>query len=440
MAEEELGGAALVQPWLPGLRGAVNRSRRLGEGSVALTLTLRAAVGSRLIIWVVGIATLIVFGHNGFAVSSNDQFHYTEPFAQVWANFLVEPGARWDSVWYLGIAHSGYFSRPSSAFFPLYPLMIRLGTFVLGSGLLVGILISVCSLVIALYLLYLLARLDLGESGARMTLLLIAFFPTSFFFSAVYTESLFLALSVGAIYAARRDRWATASLLACLAAASRSNGLLVIVPLVWIYLYGPRDAGPARTTRSWWRPRYTLSRSALWLLLVPAGVVAYLAYLWVTHDAPLAPFQVQHLWGRQFAGPFGAIVRLARALPHDLGQILSGHTHSIGSGDPISWTTHNLIDLAFLIFALVGLAWSWRRVPRAYFVYAVVMLAQVLSDPTPMEPLVSFSRYILVIFPLFMGWGGKLAAKPVAARATLVLSAGLLAGFSGLWAYWAWVA
>ena len=440
MAEEELRAAAAVQPWLPSLRRAVRRSRRLGEESVALTLTLRVAVASRIIIWAVGLATLIMFGRNGYALPFNDPNHLTEPFAQVWANFLVEPGARWDSVWYLGIAHSGYFAKPATAFFPLYPLLIHLGTFVLGSALLAGLVISVCSLVVALYLLYLLARLDLGESGARTTLLLLAFFPTSFFFSAVYTEALFLALSVGAIYAARRDRWAIASLLACLAAASRSNGLLVIVPLAWIYLYGPRDAEPRGATGSWWRPRYPLSRSALWLLLVPAGVVAYLGYLWITHNAPLAPFQVQSAWQRQFAGPFGAIVHLATALPHDVHQFLSGHTLEIEPGDPLSWTTHSLIDVPFLIFALAGLAWSWRRVPRAYFVYALVMLAQVLSYPTPMEPLVSFSRYILVIFPLFMGWGGKLADKPLARRFTLVISAGLLAAFSGLWAYWGFVA
>jgi len=69
-----------------------------------------------------------------------------------------------------------------------------------------------------------------------------------------------------------------------------------------------------------------------------------------------------------------------------------------------------------------------------------VMLAQTLSYPTPNEPLQSFPRYMLVIFPLFMGWGAKLADRPLARRTTLIASAGLLLAFSGLWGYWGWVA
>ena len=403
-------------------------------------MALRAVLGSRLIVWVAALATTAIFGHNLMAVVLNDPDRLTEPFRAGWANSLFAPAARWDSVWYLHIAQSGYFSRESSAFFPLYPLLIHLGAVVFGSEAVVGVLISVGSMLVGLYLLYLLARLDLSDQAARTTVMLVAVFPSAFFFSAVYTESLFLMLSVGAIYAARRDRWALASILGCLAGASRSNGVLIALPLLFIYLYGPRIAPHRAIAGRWWQPRHRVSWSVLWLLLVPLGVVAYLSYLGITHDAPLAPFQVQYFWQREFAGPFGAIVHLATALPHDLHRIVSGSTLPVERGDPISWTTHDLIDLGFLLFALVGLAWSRRRLPAAYLFYALVMLAQVLSYPTAREPLASFPRYVLVIFPLFMAWAAKLADRPVARRGVLVSSAVLLAGFSGVWTFWGWLA
>jgi Mannosyltransferase (PIG-V) len=394
-----------------------------------------------VLVWLGALSALAIFGRSAVALAVNDSLHVSEPFRTGWANFVFAPTARWDSVWYLEIAHFGYFSRASSGFFPLYPLLIRLGAGIFGSEIVVGTLISIASMTIALYVLYLLVRLDLSDQAARTTVFLVAFFPTAFFLSAVYTEALFLALSVGAIYAARLDRWAPAAVLASLATATRVNGILLLVPLVLMYLYGPRQSLPLTGQLEWWRPRYRLSRSSLWLLLVPLGLAAYLVYLWITHDAPLAPFQAQQkLWRHEFVGPFGSIVTLALRLPHDLHRIVTGHANLIGPGDPLSWNAHDLVDVGFLAFGLAGLALSWRRVPRALFVYGLVYLAYALSDPTRTEALEAFPRFLLLGFPLFMGWGAWLADRPRARIATLTVSAGLLVVFSGLWGIWAWIA
>jgi len=437
--ERKAGQAAVSQPLLPNLRERVRSAPRTAQ-DVATGVAVRALVGSRLVVWLASFVAMATFGRNLEAMAVNDPNHLTQPFHAAWANFLFAPGARWDSVWYLHIAQAGYFAPPASAFFPLYPLLIHLGAAVFGSAALVGALISFGSLLAALYLLYLLVRLDFSDQVARTTVLLLACFPTTVFLSAVYSESLFLMLSVGAVYAARRERWAWAGILGCLAASSRSNGVLIALPLALIYLYGPRPGAATRLVAGRWQPRYRLSWSSIWILLVPLGLIAYLVYLWITHDAPLAPFQAEQFWSREFVGPFGAVIHLALALPHDLHRIFSGSTLPVEPGDPISWTTHDLIDLGFLVFAFLGLAWSWRRVPTAYFVYALVMLAQTLSDPSSVEPLASFSRYVLVIFPLFIGWAVKLENSRAARRAVLAASVVLMAGFSGLWAVWAWVA
>ncbi len=406
-----------------------------------MVVTVRALVGSRLIVWGAGLVALALFGPKLAVSSAMDAGHLTDPFSSSALNFAFAPAARWDSAWYLGIAHSGYFSRGSSAFFPLYPMLIRLGTIPFGSSpLIVGLLISVMSMTAGLYLLYLLSRLDLGHTQARSTVMLVAFFPTALFLSAVYTEALFLMLSVGAIYAARLDRWAWAGLLGGLAGATRSGGVLILLPLVLLYLYGPRAGASLRAATSWWRPRYRVTGSAAWLVLVPAGLLAYMGYLAVLHHAPLAPFQAEAQWGRHFAGPFVGIVKAIEAVPVDLRLGVTGRSAVAGAADPIGWTTHNLIDMLFVGFAAAGLVFSWRRVPFAYFVYAFALLAQALSYPTSIEPLESFPRYLLVIFPVFMGWGARLGERPRLNRRVLAASALGLAGFSALWAIWGWVA
>ncbi len=383
---------------------------------------------------------MAVFGHNTGASAFLDTQRLTAPFRASWLNFVFGPTARWDSVWYLRIAHDGYFSRPSSAFFPLYPLLIHLGAAVFGSPLIVGVLISIVALGLALYYLERLIRIDLGESTARTTILLLAFFPTAVFFSAVYTESLFLVLSVGAVYAARLDRWWLASFLGALAAASRPTGVLIVLPLIVLYFCGPGVGLAPTAIKAWARSRSRSSGSSLALVLVPLGLVAYLAYMWITNDAPLAPFQVQGAWGRHFAGPFGAAVKLFGLIPHDVSVLLHGPAPRVTLADSISWRAHDLIDLGFLAFAVAGLGFSWRRLPLAYFLYALAMVAEALSYPYSSEPLASFSRYIVVVFPLFMGWGAKLAENRLAARTVLFLSAIGLVVFSGLFAYWDWVA
>jgi Mannosyltransferase (PIG-V) len=417
---------AVALPSLPAAWRA-RRARACSEEAEAATrVTLRALLGSRAIVWGAGLVALAVFGQKTSVLASMDGRHLTEPFANGAANFLFAPAARWDSAWYLAIAHSGYATRSSSAFFPLYPLLIHAGTMLLGSALLVGTLISILATTAALHLLYRLARLDLTPEQARATVMLIAFFPAALFLSAVYTEALFLMLSVGALYAARLDRWAWAGVLGGLAAGTRSGGVLLLLPLVWLYL-----AGPGR------RP---VGRSAAWLALVPAGLLAYMAYLGLAHHAPLAPLQAEADWGRHFAGPLGGLIKALAAAPTDLRLGLTGHTVVVGAAAPISWPTHNLIDVGFAAFASGGLALAWRRVPFAYLVYGLALLVQALSYPTLAEPLQSAPRYVLVIFPAFMGWGAWLAERPRARRGVIVASALLLAGFSALWATWAWVA
>jgi hypothetical protein len=402
--------------------------RRPAEERAAWALSLRAVLVSRVIVWTAGVIAVAVFGRAHLAVEIFDPHGLTEPFHSSLANLLAAPAARWDSVWYLGIVQHGYFSRPSSAFFPLYPLLVRVAEPVFGSAVAAGVAISVAAMAGALYFLHRLARLDLSERAADLTVLLVAFFPTALFFSAVYTESLYLLLSVGAVYAARRDRWAYAGLAGAAAALSRPNGLLVALPLAILYLFPPGA------------PRRRIDRSAAWIAIVPLGAIAYLAYLGVIWHAPLAEYQAQADFGRSFGGPFGGVFGALIMLPGDIAHLAASTAQHSFHWTPVSSNQQHLIDLAFFVFATVGTWAGRRRLPLAYAAYAIALLAAAASYPHTGEPLEAVPRYMLVVFPAFMGWASVLADRRGAARVALATSSVLLVAFSALWGIWAWIA
>lgn len=392
-------------------------------------LALGAVFVSRGIVWAAGLFAITHFGLQLGQSAAFDPQHLTDPFRSLLANELVAPMGRWDSVWYLRIAQHGYASPASAAFYPLYPLLIRAGSTLLGPPLVVGSLISLAAATIALVLVHRLSRLDMNESQSRLTVLLIAFFPTALFLSAVYSESLFLALSVGSVYAARRDRWAWAGTLGAAAAATRPEGVLLVVPLGLLFLYGPREGGVARAGLL--RSRYRLTPAAAWVGLVPAALIGYMLFMAASGHGLFAPFHAEGVWGRRFVGPLDGIVAAMKGI--------RGNLMTIQLGIPVQ--PHDLIDVGFLLFALAGLESCRRRLPLPYFAYGVVSLAEAVSYPsTGSEPLLSLPRFVLVIFPVFMGWGARLGDRPRPSWAMLGISAALLAVFSGLWATWAWVA
>src|SRR4051812_45009251 len=209
----------------------------------------RAVVLSRLLVWAAGVLAVLVAGVSSRAADF-DPAGILAPYGEP-LDTLVAPGARWDSVWYLAVAHSGYGTDPGrAAFFPLYPLLLS----ALGSDIVLGILLSLICFAVGSLLLYRLTAIELGPAAAGPAVMALALFPGSLYFSMVYSEALFLALSVGAVFAARTGRWAWAGALGALAAATRSAGVLLVVPLALL----------------WWA-HSRRARDGAWLVLVPLG-------------------------------------------------------------------------------------------------------------------------------------------------------------------------
>jgi hypothetical protein len=396
---------------------------------------------SRAIVWGAAMAAVLIFGWASETSARLDPLYTTLPYTDSFANLLVAPAARFDAAWYLAIANHGYAVGGRAAFFPVFPGLVRLGGDLLGSPLLAGILISSCCGLGGLYLLHRLVALDLGLERARTVVWLAAWFPGALVISAVYSESLFLLVSVGAIYAARLGRWPVAGLLGAVAAATRSGGVIVIVPLLIIYLYGPRLEPPTwESTRALW-PRYRPRADILWLLVaIPAGLAAYVLYLGLSTGDPTSVFSAQAAWHRSFV-PLGGLALGLWAAVQGLVELivpsLARPPAAIAHGVPTQLI--DLRDIAMFCFLAGGIwlcAEVGRRLDPAYTAYAICGLALPLSVPAGGFPLMSLPRFEFVIFPLWIAlalW----AHERHRVRQVLWLFGMLLAICSSLFAVWA---
>jgi Mannosyltransferase (PIG-V) len=429
----------------------------------AVHQTWRALWSSRLLVWAAGVGTVLALGF-GPVRGAFDPPGVTRGFGRL-GDLLAAPAARWDSAWYLVIAHYGYrpdlgaYTASRDAFFPLYPLGLRAISALGPPPVLAGVLLSTIALAFALYGIHRLTTLELPGRGraapggdgaadaARLAVMLTAFAPMAFFFSAVYSESLYLALSVGLFWSARQGRWALVGVLGALAAATRSTGLVLALPALIIYLYGPReDRAPdfVRYARRRVLPRYRPRWDALWLAALPLGVILYGAFLGLSGGNALAPLHAQDVWGRHFAGPYVGVWDGVKAAFEGARQLLSNQRHHLyfatGSGSPFVEAGHNLVLLAFLLAAIAAVAGVVRRLPLAYGAYVIAALALPLSDPVRSQPLMSLPRFLLVLFPLGIWLGGWLSEHPRAQRPALVLSAVTMVFFGAQFATWHWVA
>ena len=472
---------------LAGGGAAIERSAVDPAKIVAVREVWRALWSSRLLVWMAGMSAVLAFGAGPVRNAFNPP-GVTRGLGWL-GNLLAAPAARWDAAWYLVIAHYGYrpdlgaFTSSRTAFFPLYPLGLSAIAHLGVPPVAAGVLLSIAALAVALYGIHRLTTLELARGGrariglpdvdagevARLAVLVTAFAPMAFYFSADYSESLYLALSVGVFLCARQGRWAWVGVFGALAAAERSTGLVLMLPAVMLYLYGPREdrlpdfepkqlhrtavrhrspglLGALSLThaRSRLRPNYRLRRDFLWLGLVPAGLGLYMLYLALDGGSALLPFHAQAVWGRHFAGPYLGVWDGVKAAFEGLRQLLSLQRHHVyfpaAGGSPSIDAGHNLMLFVFLLLAIPATVGVLRMLPLAYGVYVIAALAMPLSYPVASQPLMSLPRFLVVLFPLSIWLAAKLTEHPRARMPTLVVSAALMVLFVGEFATWHWVA
>ena len=386
---------------------------------------------SRALVWGGAVVSLLVLGKAAGRGRDPHQVEAAEPFGDGWAgdvlSAIFSPLAHWDAVAYLTIADEGYDgdlppTERRVAYFPLYPLAVRAAGGFAGSEavlLVAAYVVSAAAFLGALYLLHRLVDLELGRAAAGATVALVAFSPWSLFFSAPYTESLFLLLSVGAFYAARTERWAWAGACLALASATRNIGILLIVPVALLYLW----------------PRRRVGLDAGWLLLAPVGLALFSWHVDAVTGDPLGWIHAQEGeegYNRSLDGPLAGLWEGAKAA-------VEAPWHLVAGGGPRDGLLYDTLPFLLVLLAGAAVVWLVRELHPAYGVYVALALVPTLSAPGDEIPLFGVPRFLTVLFPLFMALAVLVERRRVT-RHVLAGSALLLSFLTATFATWHFVA
>jgi hypothetical protein len=339
-------------------------------------------------------------------------------------NYLQNPYfwafGNYDGQHYVNIAQNGY-GYGEFTFFPLYPLLIKIASFLTGPGLfeanLIGQVLSNLSFLAALIGFYNLARMDLNQKATKLAVILLVVFPTSFYFAAVYTESLFLALLVWAYYFFRKGYIFKASMLGLFLAMLRPVGVFIfpVFLLEW-YLINFKPAGTKKNIKI---PFNTA--------LIPFGLGIYMVYLKSKIGDSLAFFNSQQLVGEHRS-------RSVILFP----QIIYRYIFKIFPN--LNWHYFPVIFFTLLEFTIgagyfvLVIAMFWMVRPG----YALFSLLSYLM-PTLLGSFSSMPRYVLIIFPVYLILASRLQDKKYQLFAFIFISFILLVISFSLFARGFWI-
>jgi hypothetical protein len=338
----------------------------------------------------------------------------------IYSNDLLDMPARWDTGWYLGIANGGYEFDPGAdasaqqniAFFPAFPMTVRYLSAVLGrQPLWTGVGVSLVAFFLALGYFLRLARDELRDEDAAITAVtLLAVYPFAVFFSAAYTEGLFLLTLVGAVYHYRHgELWRAAGWgFAC--GLTRPNGAFLSIVL-----------GLMAVTPMWdavrWRPilppppGWEQIRRRLLAAAAPGlGMLAFSAFIYRLTGNPFEWAAQNVAWGR--------VYRSLDSLVSDRLGFIADH----GLYDFVSTQT---VDLLYVVAVLFMLASAWPVYRRFGFPYAVLLIVNLLP-PLAAGGMLSMGRVTSVLFPAFL-W--MAAVIPPRHRAAWIACFACLQGF-----------
>jgi hypothetical protein len=310
---------------------------------------------------------------------------------------LRELATRSDGGWYITLARNGYDKEPFNldkehnwAFFPLYPLLVRAVASWLGNYRLVAIALSNLCFFAALILLHKLVLACGYDKGlANRTIFYVAAFPTSYFFSLPWTSSLFLLLAVGSFLAAKRNLWWLAGLCAGLASATRYNGIFLFPALLIFYWQTQRP--------------FKLQANVLGLLFAPLGLLGFMTYLYSITGNAFAFADAQAAWKVHWGFFLQPLVTF----------LISPFELSAG------WNFRMLNFAAAVLALACGFAWLKRR----EWAWAFYIFISVIT-PLSMVTLEGHTRYMVVVFPLFVmlaQWGRSPLVDQVIRTVSLVL-------------------
>jgi len=376
---------------------------------------VRGALVSRIVVLIVGYLAVVTIGLDekaGFKLSPDPAFN------------LV---ARFDAGWYSGIAMGGYYfqgrfdRQQNVAFFPAFPMLMRAVGYPIGGFrpdvprerraariLWGGVIISLVAFAWASVYLWRLARDTIGEDRAGTAVALMAAYPFAVFFSAPYTEAVFLLGAVGAVYHFRRGEWLPAVAWGLLVGLTRPNGCLlsVVLGVMWLENFRLKAEGTRRLPPS--------------LLAAAAPGIGMLLYSGYVHQLTGAWFgwaRLHEAWGRSYEG----LAPVARAY---------GWLTQEGLLQVVQNVPYDAINSLGLIFAL-GMVWPVMR--RLGVAYALFVLVNVIP-PLLAGGVLSMGRLTATVFPLFLALAAVTPPRAVTPLITAwAIGQGLVAALFFTW-------
>ena len=283
--------------------------------------------------------------------------------------------ARWDTSWYYTLANNGYVTTPDRynlSFSPLYPFLIKASTwFTLGfthhrtTFTILSVTIANLAFLGALLILTrALPHLGLSDAHISKTIWIILIFPFSFFFSAAYTESIFLFMMVAAFAFSLKNQWLLAAVAAALATLAHPLGPLVPLAVLVTYLIQNKN-----------RVRI---KELVYFLLSP---LLFFLYVLVVHS---------------FSGDWFSFFKPSYPWLELLWQIGS-------------FTWLQILNIAVvLIFAVFLAVYLWRYQAKVWAAIGVLFVILPLFLASPY----SWSRLSLVAFPAYISLAGFLENRP----------------------------
>ena len=291
---------------------------------------------------------------------------------------LVASLVRWDAGHYLTIAMDGYI-YPNMAFFPLYPLLVKFLNFFIGNIILSGLMISWVSLFLAIFFLFKLIVFKFKDKNiAYLSIIFLLIFPFAIFYSTIYTEALFLFLTIAAFYFSEKKNWLLVGLLACLASATRIFGIILFPVFLLVYL-ADRKFNLKK-----------IDKNILFILLAPLGLVFYILFLQIKFGDPLIFLKAQKEWATYgvFSMPWRTLFRqFRRVFDFNLLRNVSALGYFMHVRDFFFW------PIFFICSIFVTKLLGWR-----YALYNFLTLLAISFK----FPMMSANRYLMVLFPVYI--------------------------------------
>ena len=238
-----------------------------------------------------------------------------------------------------------------------------------------GLLVSHMTFLLAVVGFWKLIRLSNSRNKSFLAVLLLLFFPTSFYFAAYYTEALFLAIVVWSFYFARVQKWWLASLLATLGTATRLVGIVLLPSLIILYFLDMKNI-----LRTW---KWFI------LLLIPAGLLIYMFFLYRSTGDPFEFLNSVGIFGEQRSSSF---ILLPQVFYRYFFKVLP----NLNNYWPVVFTT--LLELFVAILYFVLCFYGWRKLKKGELMF----LVGGYLIPTLSGSFSSLPRYVLVLFPGYL--------------------------------------